>query len=93
MKIRYILALAMWFACCAWVIEPMVFATHLAHASQTTPALELASTAPLSQLGIQINDLGTQIGNPVESMDRFRILCLLYVGVPLLVWLGVHAKS
>lgn len=93
MKIRYVLALAVWFACCAWVIEPMVFGTHLAHLTHSTQAVQLASNAPLSQLGIQLSDLGTNVSNPVESMDRFRILCLLYVGIPMLVWLGVHAKS
>ncbi|MFN4329846.1 MAG: hypothetical protein ACK4FF_13320 [Limnobacter sp.] len=62
-----------------------------------TPAFSGQGLLELALNGVHSDALTTGLspsqGAAVESMDHFRVLCLMYFGVPLALYLGTHLKS
>ncbi|WP_370263027.1 hypothetical protein [Limnobacter sp.] len=75
-----------WVAVCALVIEPAFVAPFF----NAGTSLDLAFNGAVGELGGVQSGLG---GNAVESMDHFRVLCLLYFGLPVVVFLSTRLKD
>ena len=84
---RFALFFVLWILACAFFVEPTLI----------TPFFESKHTVDLAYNGtlVHLAPMEYNSGNsaPVESMDHFRVLCLLYVGLPLLVYLGSHFRE
>lgn len=84
---RFGLFCLIWTLGCAFIIEP-AFISPLFEQQGT---LELALN--VHQSDVPQTALFTTRGSEVESMDHFRVLVLLYVVVPALVYLGTNLES
>ncbi len=84
---RFAIFFVLWILACAFFVEP----TLIAPLFESKHAVDLAYNGNLVQLApMEYNSGGNA---PVESMDHFRVLCMLYVGLPLLVYLGSQFKE
>jgi hypothetical protein len=84
---RFALFFVVWVIGCALVIEPAFIAPLFESAS----TVELAFNGELVQLGNGIPALSSSAA--VESMDHFRVLCLLYFGLPVAFYLATQWKE
>jgi hypothetical protein len=84
---RFALFFVLWILACAFFVEP----TLIAPLFESKHTVDLAYNGALVQLAPMENNSGYDVA--VESMDHFRVLCLLYVGLPLLVYLGSQLKE
>lgn len=84
---RFTVFFVLWILACAFFVEPALIA----------PLFEGKHTVDLAYNGdlVHLAPLEYNSGNSaaVESMDHFRVLCLLYVGLPLLVYLGSQFRE
>ncbi len=84
---RFALFFVVWVLGCAFVLEPAFIA----------PLFDTNSTINLAFNGDPANLGGMRVvqdhGAAVESMDHFRVLCLLYFGLPVAVYLATQWKE
>jgi hypothetical protein len=84
---RFAVFFVLWVLGCAFVLEP----AFIAPLFETSSTLELAFAGNPGQLGGL--ELNTNSGAAVESLDHFRVLCLLYFGLPVAVYLATQWKE
>ncbi|PQJ25842.1 hypothetical protein BSZ31_13640 [Limnobacter sp. SAORIC-690] len=84
---RFTVFFVLWVLGCAFVLEP----AFIAPLFETSSTLELAFAGNPGQLGGL--ELNTNSSTAVESMDHFRVLCLLYFGLPVAVYLATQWKE
>ncbi|HEX4843513.1 MAG TPA: hypothetical protein VFV57_07565 [Limnobacter sp.] len=84
---RFTIFFAIWALACAFVIEP-AFITPLFDAQ---PSINLAFNGPSNTLDMASGEAFNR--NAVESMDHFRVLCLMYFGLPAVVYLATQLKD
>ncbi|MCQ8896120.1 hypothetical protein NQT62_06675 [Limnobacter humi] len=77
-----------WVLACAWVIEPTLINPLF---SVQEPSIALAWNSVNSDLGHA--GFLTESLHPVESMDYFRTICMLYLGLPLMAYLATQWKA
>lgn len=80
MSVRKIFTLlAAWLLVCAWVLEPALISPYFDGVS----SIELVSADVLSGMSDAASTVSGAMSTPRElSMDHFRLICLLYFGVP-----------
>lgn len=84
---RFAIFFLVWVAGCAFIIEPAFISPWFGSVS----TIDLAFNGELVELG---NMPLAAAGSPaVESMDHFRVLCLLYFGLPVAVYLATQWKE
>ncbi|HEX4879726.1 MAG TPA: hypothetical protein VFV39_07775 [Limnobacter sp.] len=84
---RFTIFFAVWALACAFIIEPAFI----------TPFFDAPTGVTLAFNGAA-NTLGMNNGetfnmHAVESMDHFRVLCLVYFGLPVVVYLATRLKD
>lgn len=84
---RFCFFVVIWSLACAFIIEPAFISPLFEH----TSALELAFNS--YQSDANQSALVMSHASTVESMDHFRVLCLLYLVVPALVYVGGNLES
>ncbi|WP_334120855.1 hypothetical protein [Limnobacter sp.] len=84
---RFAIFFIVWVLSCAFFFEPALIAPFF----ETNATIDLAFNGNPSQLG------GVAMDQPghaaVESMDHFRVLCLLYFGLPVAIYLATQWKE
>ena len=84
---RFALFFIVWVLTCAFFLEPALVAPLF----ETNTAIDLVFNGNPSDLGgipaTQSN------GAAVESLDHFRVLCLLYFGLPVAIYLATQLKE
>jgi len=84
---RFAVFFILWVLGCAFILEPAFIAPMF----ETSSTLELAFAGNPGQLGGL--ELHTNSSTAVESLDHFRVLCLLYFGLPVAVYLATQWKE
>lgn len=84
---RFAVFFVLWILGCAFVLEP----AFIAPLFQGGTAIDLAFNGNPAQLGGL--SLTENHSAAVESMDHFRVLCLLYFGLPVAVYLATQWKE
>lgn len=84
---RFAMFFVVWVLGCAFVLEP-AFIAPLFDTSSTIDLAFNGDPSQLSGLGLAQNNSAA-----VESMDHFRVLCLLYFGLPVAVYLATQWKE
>lgn len=84
---RFAMFFVAWVLACAFVLEPAIISPLF----ETSSTITLAFAGNPAQLGGL--DLANAANAAVESMDHFRVLCLLYFGLPVAVYLATQWKE
>jgi hypothetical protein len=84
---RFAVFFVLWVLGCAFVLEP----AFIAPLFDTSSTINLAFNGNPAQLGNL--DVAQNHTAAVESMDHFRVLCLLYFGLPVAVYLATQWKE
>ncbi|MDP3187488.1 hypothetical protein [Limnobacter sp.] len=84
---RFAIFFVVWVLSCAFFLEPALVAPLF----ETNATIDLAFNGNPSQLGgVSTVQNGSAA---VESMDHFRVLCLLYFGLPVAIYLATQWKE
>jgi hypothetical protein len=84
---RFAMFFVLWVLSCAFVLEP----TFIAPLFETGSIIDVAFSENLAHVGgLGLTEYDTAA---VESMDHFRVLCLLYFGLPVVVYLATQWKE
>lgn len=78
---KFLTLLGLWVLVCASLLEPLVIAPFFNAAS----TVELVLAAPAGMVS-DLPSAGFAQATDSVSMDHFRLLCLLYIGIPLLAY-------
>jgi hypothetical protein len=84
---RFAIFFVMWVLSCAFFLEPALVAPLF----ETQATIDLAFNGNPSQLAAM--GMVQPGSTAVESMDHFRVLCLLYFGLPVALYLATQWKE
>lgn len=84
---RFAMFFVLWILSCAFIFEP----AFIAPLFDTSSTINLAFNGNAGQLGVF--DLNANNEAAVESLDHFRVICLLYFGLPVAVYLATQWKE